>query len=141
MKFDVLQRLFVEANPGGSVEFLGNGQYYVFYGVGKVYTYRSTSHYALAERFGLIPEPELITDRRCREIVSLLRSGKKVLVTNSFADTLRGRYLDTTCEDIDVAACAGLDDYDRTIYQLTLKTPENDPAWWSANVLAWMPAE
>jgi len=137
MKFDVLQRLFVEANPGGSVEFLGNGQYYVFYGVGKVYTYRSASHYALAERFGLIPAPEAITDARCRQIVNLLRSGKKVLVTNSLADTLRCSYLDTSIEDVDVVPCAGLDDYDRTIYQIELKTPENDPAWWSQNVTAW----
>ena len=138
MKFQVLEQLFVEKNHGGSVEFLGDGKYRVKYtSAGKVYTYRSASHYALAERFGLIPEPEPITDARCKEIVSLLRAGKKVLVTNSFADTLRGRYLDTSIEDVDVAACAGLDDYDRTIYQLTLKTPENDPAWWRQNVTAW----
>lgn len=141
MKFEVLARLFVDSNPGGSVDFLGNGQYHVFYGKGKAYTYRSTSHYALAERFGLIPEPEPITDRRCREIVKLLRSGKKVLVTNYFNDTLRCLYLDTSCEGIDVVPCAERDDYDRTIYQITLKTPDSDPVWWSKNVIAWMPAK
>jgi hypothetical protein len=137
MRIEVLERLFVAANPGGSLDFLGNGKYYVFYGKGRVYDYRSTSHYALAERFGLIPEPEPITDQRCREIVRLLRSGQHVLVTNSFDDTLRCAYLDTANEDIEITPCAGLDDYDRTIYQIVLKTPESDPVWWDYNVTRW----
>ena len=141
MRIEVLVSLFMLANPGGSLDFMGNGKYWVFYGTGKVYTFRSASHYALAERFGLIPEPEPITDQRCREIVRLLRSGQHVLVTNWFGDTLRCAYLDTSCEDIEVSPCAGLDDYDRTIYQIVLKTPEIDPAWWARNVTAWQSSQ
>lgn len=136
MKFEVLARLFADSNPGGSVDFLGNGQYHVFYGTGKVYSYRSTSHYALAERFGLIPEPEQVTDRRCKEIVALLRSGETVLTTGYFSDTLRCVYLDTDREELD-CNLAGVAEFDRVLWSMRLVTPESDPVWWDYNVARW----
>lgn len=138
MKFEVLARLFVDSNPGGSVDFLGNGKYYVSYKAGgKLYSYRSTSHYALAERFGLIPEDEPITDRRCKEIVALLRSGKTVLTTGYFSDTLRCVYLDTDREAIDCTLAGERDEFDRELWSMRLVTPDSDPAWWDYNVARW----
>lgn len=138
MKFEVLSRLFVESNPGGSIDFLGNGQYHVFYGKGKAYTYRSTSHYALAERFGLIPEPEPVTDAACRKLVARLRSGEVVRVVNGgFHDTIRCLWIDDSVEAIDCTLAGERDEFDRELWAMRLVTPDSDPAWWDYNVARW----
>ena len=135
MRIETLVSLFVAANPGGSLDFLGKGKYFVYYGKGRVYDYRSASHYALAERFGLIPERDAITDVACRAMVRRLRAGETVLSASPFTDTLRVLWLDTSCEDVSVED-GGLDEYDRELYAFTLKTPA-DKVWWDYNVTRW----
>jgi hypothetical protein len=86
MKFDTLQALFTERNTGGTIDFLGDGRYYVYFGKGKLYTYRSPSHYALAERFELIPEFDVSAEAR-RVVAGLMAGAGSVVADAAAGDT------------------------------------------------------
>jgi hypothetical protein len=122
MKFDALHELFMARNPKGIIAHNGDRTYQVcFSSPGKLYTYRSGSHYALAERLDLIPEYDVVSE--AERIVAALRNGADSIIAYSAAsDTARMLWAQTGLDGWPDTRNPTLDRFDRPMLEYYIET-------------------
>ena len=129
MKLETLRSLWHIDHPGGNIWYTdaaGNlsdvslkGKKYAvnFVEDGKLYTYTSSSVYALAERLDLIPESKHDYNSEAHEAISAILVGGTYKSTAALTDTIkhicRTDGIDLWVKSVD----AGLDEYDRSVFE------------------------
>lgn len=131
MLISILNQLWQQVNPTGEIErHPTRGMFWVTYQAGrKVYEYRASSVYALAERFDLIPEVHV--EREAKRIVAELAQGaSEIIAPAGCGDTANHLWFKAGHSLMIDNECAGVDEYERPLARFFVA----DLSAWSSTV-------
>ena len=129
MLVSILNQLWQQVNPMGEIERhpARKGSFRVTYqSAGKVYEYRASSVYALAERLDLIPESDVQAESK-RIVAELADGASEVVADAACGDTANYLWYEMGQSLSIDSETAGVDEYDRPLAR-----------FWVADKSAWL---
>ena len=122
MLISILNQLWQQVNPTGEIERhpTRKGMFWVTYQAGrKMYEYRASSVYALAERFDLIPETNIVAESE-RIVAELAAGVSEVIAALGCGDTANHLWHEAGHSLMIDNECAGVDEYERPLARFFL---------------------